>query len=75
MAAEKKTVANPAAAQMKMTTSMIVFRPGAEAGGLRLPRLRSTSQILSPSPPKLAGSPGTAFATWLASPFSKGGPA
>ena len=75
MAAEKMTVANPAAAQMKMTISRNVFMPGAVAGGVRPPMLRSTSQILSPSPPRLAGSPGIAFVTWLSRPTSNGGPA
>ena len=75
MAAEKMTVANPVEAQMKMTIRRNVFMPGAELGGVMPPMLRSTSQILSPSPPRLAGNPGIAFAAWLARPTLNGGPA
>ena len=75
MAAEKMTVAIPVGAQMKITIRRNVLNPGAGAGGVMLPMLRSTSQILSPLPPRLAGNPGIAFATWLTRPTLNGGPA
>ena len=75
MAAEKITIANPAWAQMKMTISRNVLKPGALSGGSRT----AEATLEQPQPLAVAahavGQPGMLPVTALSRPLSNGGPA